>query len=100
LVSAAALIFFLLSFQGRGSLMNGISLGLISLAIAMSLYVNFRLYPEIKRVKQEVHSFETTAPNDPAQIRFRRLHAQSAIINIIMIAEGLALLIINVKAGK
>jgi uncharacterized membrane protein len=99
-VSAAALIFFLLFFQGKGSLMNGISVVLISLAIAMSLYVNFRLYPEIKKVKQEVHSFETTAPNDPARIRFRRLHAQSAIINIVMIAEGLALLIMNVKAGK
>jgi uncharacterized membrane protein len=99
-VSAAALIFFLLSFQGKGSLMNGISVALISLAIAMSLYVNFRLYPEIKRLKQEVHSFETTAPNDPARIRFRRLHAQSAIINIILIADGLALLVMSIGPKK
>jgi uncharacterized membrane protein len=99
-VSVAALIFFLLSFQGRNPIMNGISVALISLAIAMSLYGNFRLYPEIKRVKQEVHSFETTAPNDPARIRFRSLHAQSAIINIILIADGLALLIMSIGPKK
>jgi uncharacterized membrane protein len=99
-VSVAALIFFLISFQGRGFFTNAISVVLISLAIAMSLYVNFRLYPEIKRVKQEVHSFETTAPNDPARIRFGRLHAQSAIINIILIADGLALLIMSIGPKK
>jgi uncharacterized membrane protein len=99
-VSVAALIFYLLSSQGRGFLTNAISVVLISLAIAMSLYVNFRLYPEIKRVKQGVHSFETTAPNDPARIRFSRLHAQSAIINIIMIADGLALLVISIGPKK
>jgi uncharacterized membrane protein len=95
-VGVAALIFFLLSFQPRNSLMNAISVVLISLAIAISLYVNFRLYPEIKRVKQEVHSFETTEPNNPARTRFRSLHAQSAIINIILIADGLALLVMNI----
>jgi uncharacterized membrane protein len=99
-VSIAALVFFLLSFQGRASLTNGISLGLVSLAIVLSLYVNFRLYPEIKRVKQEVHSFEKTAPNDPARARFRRLHAQSAIINLLLMADSLALLIMNVGTGK
>jgi hypothetical protein len=99
-VSVAALLFFLASFQLRNSLMNGISLVLISLAITMSLYANFRLYPEIKRVKQEVHSFETTAPNDPSRIRFRSLHAQSAIFNIILIADGLALLVMNIGPKK
>jgi uncharacterized membrane protein len=99
-VSVAALIFFLVSFQLRNSLMNGISVVLISLAIAMSLYVNFSLYPEIKRVKLKVSSFETTAPNDPARIRFRSLHVQSAIINIILIADGLALLVMNIGPKK
>jgi hypothetical protein len=81
-VGVAAFIFLILSFQLRDSLVNAISVALISLAIAISLYVNFRLYPEIKGVKQEVHSFETTAPNAPTRIRFRSLHAQSAIMNI------------------
>ncbi len=99
-VGIAALFFFLLSLQGRGALINGISLGLISLAIALSLYVNFSLYPGIKRVKQEVHSFEAAARQDPARTRFRRLHAQSAIINIFIIAAGLALLIMSVGTNK
>jgi uncharacterized membrane protein len=92
-VSAAALILFFLSFPDRAS-SGGISLVLVSLAVITALYVNFRLYPEARKVKQEVHSFEA-APDDPARKRFRRLHAQSAVLNLFMIADGLALLIIR-----
>jgi hypothetical protein len=99
-VSVAALVFFFLSLQGRGPLTNAIALGLLLLAIVLSLYVNFGLYPEIKKVKQEVRSFEAAAPTEPARVSFRRLHAQSAVINIIMIAEGLALLVMSVGTTK
>jgi uncharacterized membrane protein len=92
-VSAAALILFFLSFPDRAS-SGGISPVLVSLAVITALYVNFRLYPEARKVKQEVHSFEA-APDDPARKRFRRLHAQSAVLNLFMIADGLALLIIR-----
>jgi len=99
-VSAAALILFFLSFPGGNPLRYRISLVLGSLAVIIALYVNFRLYPEAKKVKQEVHTFAAAAPDEPARTRFRRLHAQSAILNLFMIADGLVLLIINVGIKK
>ena len=90
-VCAAALVFLILS--GRGS---RLSLLLVSVAVVLSLYVNFRLYPEVEKVKKEVRSFER-APDDPARVRFRNLHAQSAIINLVMIGDGLALLVLLIK---
>jgi uncharacterized membrane protein len=94
-VSAAALILFLLSFP-QTALGYRISFVLVCLAVVLSLYVNFWLYPSARTVKKEVHSFETAAQDEPARIRFRRLHAQSAVINIFMIADGLVLLILAV----
>ncbi|MDA8434095.1 MAG: DUF4149 domain-containing protein [Nitrospiraceae bacterium] len=93
-VCAAALALLLLS--GRGS---KISLVLVSVAVALSLYVNFRLYPEVEKVKQEVRSFER-APDDPARTRFRSLHAQSAVINLVMIGDGLALLVLLMRKSQ
>jgi hypothetical protein len=93
-VSAAAMVLFLLSYQGGDHLRYRISLALVCFAVVVSLYVNFRLYPEAVKAKQEVRTFEA-APEDPSRARFRRLHAQSALLNLFMIADGLGLLIIS-----
>ena len=93
LLGLALLLFFSVSLE-RGSLRHRVSLLLVSLSVIISLYVNFRLFPEAERVKQQVHSFEA-APDDPARAAFRRLHAQSAVLNLLMIADGLALLLMN-----
>jgi hypothetical protein len=99
-ISAATLILFFLSFPDRDPLSYRISLLLVSLAVIIALYVNFRLYPEAQKVKHEVHFFEATAPDNPARIRFRGLHKQSAILNLFMIADGLALPITTVRIKK
>jgi hypothetical protein len=97
-VSAAALILFLLSFPKTAHPGYRISLGLVCLAVGLSLYVKFGLHPAARKVKEQVHSFETPAPDDPARIRFRRLHALSAVINIFMIVDGLVLLVLALKS--
>ena len=98
-ISVASLVLFFPASLERGSLRHRVSLLLVSLSVIISLYVNFRLFPEAERVKQQVHSFEA-APDDPARAAFRRLHAQSAVLNLLMIANGLALLIMNVRPKK
>jgi hypothetical protein len=100
LISAAALILFVLAFSEKGPRGYRISLLLASLALITALYINFSLYPEAEKVKREVHSFEAEASGDHARARFRRLHAQSAILNIFMIADGIALLMLNVAIKK
>jgi hypothetical protein len=99
-ISAASWVLFFPASSERVSLRYRVSLLLVSLSVIISLYVNFRLFPEAERVKRQVHSFETSAPDSPARAAFRRLHAQSAVLNLLMIADGLALLIMNVRPKK
>jgi uncharacterized membrane protein len=99
-VSAAAWTLFFFSFPDRGTLRYKVSLALVSIAVIKALYLKFRLHPEAVKAKQEVHSFEAGGPDGPARLRFRRLHAQSAILNLFMIADGLVLLIMNVGIRK
>lgn len=94
-VSAAAWVLFFVASPGRGGAGYGISLSLVSLAVITALYVNFVLYPRARKAKQEVRSFGAGAEADPSRARFRRLHAQSAVLNLFMIADGLALLLMN-----
>ncbi len=99
-VSVLSLVLFLVSFQNRG--INGYKLSLLLLiaAVVLSLYVSVRLHPEIKKVKQEIASFESSSPEDPLRKRFRSLHAQSAILNILMLVDGVALLLISYRLPR
>jgi hypothetical protein len=72
-----------------------ISLLLIVIAVAISASVNFKLHPEMRKVKQEIASFETTSSEDPLRKKFRRLHAVSAVLNLSLLADGVALLAIG-----
>lgn len=94
-ISAFSLIIFLLVFQDRTVLFYRLSLALLTIALAISLYVNFSLHPKIISVKKEIASFETTPPEDALRKRFRALHGQSAVLNLLMFADGVALLIIS-----
>ena len=99
-VAAASLGILLLSSYDRMGSGYRLSLALLSAAVVISLYANFRLYPDIRRVKQEVHSFETSSPDDPARKRFRALHAVSAVLNLVMLADGATLIILGANLKK
>ncbi len=71
------------------------SLVLIACAVIINLFIIFKLHPEIIRVKQEVHSFEVEADDSPARKEFRKLHAVSASLNLLLLADGIALLFIS-----
>jgi hypothetical protein len=92
--SVAALVFFLLTGFPPSAAGHRLSLFLIVVAILINLFVSFRLHPEIKKVKEEIHSFEARPPDAPARVQFSRLHAVSAVLNLIVLADGLVLLLI------
>lgn len=100
LVSVASLIWYLLSFQDGKIHGHNLSLVLLTAAVVLSLYVSLRLYPEIIGVKQQIASFETVSPEDPLRKKFSALHIQSAILNMLMLADGVALLIIRCRPNK
>jgi hypothetical protein len=76
------------------------SIALAVIAVAINLFVYFKLHPEIRSVKQEVHSFQSLSDDSPARKTFRKLHAISMTFNLILLADGLVLLIISASLRK
>jgi len=71
------------------------SLALVSVAVAINVFVFFKLHPEMRQVKQEVRSFQSLEDSSPARKTFRRLHAASMTLNLVLLADGAALLLIS-----
>jgi len=77
-----------------------LSLILIACAVIINLFIAFKLHPDIVKVKQEVHSFDAPADNSPLRKEFRKLHAVSASLNLLLLADGLTLLVISTVLKK
>jgi hypothetical protein len=99
LLSVFALILFLGSRPSLGKSALTWSLLLIALAIIINLFVSFKLHPEIKKIKQEITSFEAVQES-PLRKRFRQLHGVSATLNLILLADGVALFVISTVLKK
>ena len=99
LLSVLALILFLGSQLSLRKSAHAWSLLLIAVAIILNLFVSFKLHPEIKKIKQEIPSFEA-AQDSPLRKRFGQLHGVSAILNLILLADGAALLLISTVLKK
>jgi hypothetical protein len=94
-LSALALLALLFSRSLFGKKGYRWSLVLVALAIAVNIFVSFKLHPEIRQVKQEVHSFQALAEDSPARKTFRKLHAVSMTLNLMLLADGVTLLLIS-----
>jgi hypothetical protein len=99
LLSILALILFFSSRPSLGKSVYTWSLLLIALAIIINLFVSFKLHPEIKKIKLEIPSFEA-AQDSPLRKRFGQLHGVSATLNLILLADGVALLVISTVLKK
>jgi uncharacterized membrane protein len=99
LLSLLALILFLALRPSLGRPAYTWSMLLIALAIMINIFVSFRLHPEIKRIKQEVLSF-AAAQDSPLRKKFRQLHGVSATLNLILLADGVALLVVSTLSRK
>jgi len=100
ILSIIALILIL--FAGLSFAKSGykFSLVLIVLALIINIYVSFKLHPDARQVKKEIHSFEEQADDSLLRKRFGKLHAISASINLLLLADGVALLIISTTLRK
>jgi hypothetical protein len=61
---------------------------LIVSALLLTGYQAYGLTPRMERVKQSVHSFETTPPGDRARKEVSRLHGISRVVNLVVLLEG------------
>jgi len=73
-----------------------LSLILVICAILINLFVTFKLHPDIRKVKQEIHTFEEPAGDSPLRKKFGKLHAVSASLNLLLLADGITLLLLSV----
>jgi uncharacterized membrane protein len=76
------------------------SLLLIITAILISLFASFKLHPEIRKIKQEIHSFEAGSRESPLRKKFAQLHGVSAVLNLLLLADGTVLLFISTVLRK
>ncbi len=94
-----ATVAFLLSGWKRSSRPKFLLVSL-GLAVLISLFVNFGLYPVARKVKQEISSFETTPADSPARKQFRALHGISMVLNLILLVDGIVLIVIGGNGKK
>lgn len=92
-LAVAALILFFIIASDQSKLPYRISLLCITTALLINLIIVFKLHPDTVRVKRQVTSFEHESPDSPARKEFGKLHGISAVLNLILIAEGIALLV-------
>ncbi len=93
-LSLLTLAFFVLSGLQRDA-RNKIPLSLIIIAVVINLFITFKLFPAIKKVKQDIVSFEHTAPDSPGRKQFRSMHGMSAMLNLLLLADGTALIVLG-----
>jgi hypothetical protein len=94
-LSVLALASFLVFIRIKINIQNKIALFLLTIAILINLFITFKLYPDIVSVKQQIKTFETQSDESPLRNQFRKLHAISAILNILLLIDGTALIILN-----
>jgi hypothetical protein len=99
-IAALALILFFLVAGDQTSTAARLSLFLVTIALFLNAYVVFKLHPDTVRVKQQIISFEHESPDSPARRQFRRLHAVSATLNLMLLADGIVLLLISPALKK
>jgi uncharacterized membrane protein len=92
-LAALVLVLFFLVANYQSRLAYLISLACVVTALLINLFIVFKLHPDAVRVKQQVTSFERESPDSPARTAFRRLHGISAVLNLVLLAEGIVLLV-------
>jgi uncharacterized membrane protein len=97
---ALAAMFLFFAWSARTGTAFRTSVVLVVIALAIALYTNFSLQPRMQSVKQEIPSFENTPPGHPLRLKFRKLHAESAVLNLILFADGVALVALAAFSRK
>jgi hypothetical protein len=66
----------------------------IAVMIAITAGQAFVIEPKAAALKKEIPSFETTPPDHPLRVQFKKLHAVSAVSNLVVIGGGIALIVL------
>lgn len=67
---------------------------LLVVMLAITAVQAFVIEPQAAALKREIPSFETTPPDDPLRVQFRKLHGISAAGNLAVIGGGVGLVLL------
>ncbi|MDO8281028.1 MAG: DUF4149 domain-containing protein [Thermodesulfovibrionia bacterium] len=95
IISIAALLCFFFFTNLQSGISKKISLGLIIAAIVINAFITFKIYPDVKKVKATIASFEQTSSESLERKEFRKLHGISAVLNLLLLIDGIALIVIS-----
>ena len=99
ILAVLALVLFFIAANDRSKLSYQFSLVCVVTALLINLFIVFKLHPDTVRIKQQVTSFERESPDSPARKQFRMLHGVSAVLNLVLLAEGIVLLVTGPLVG-
>ena len=92
-LAALVLVLFFIVASDQSKLAYRLSLVCAVTALIINLFIVFKLHPDAVRIKQQVTSFERESPDSPARKQFRKLHGVSAVLNLVLLVEGITLLV-------
>jgi len=99
-LSALAFILFFTVAGDQSRPPARISFILLIIAILVNVVVAFKVHPDTVRLKRQIVSFEQEQSDSPARKAFARLHAVSAALNLLVLADGALLLLISPALRK
>jgi uncharacterized membrane protein len=100
ILAGMALVLYMAFKGGWSSFISRLSLVLLTMAVLLNSLIVFKLHPEAVKAKSEVTSFERESPDSPARRKFAKLHGISAALNLLLLVDGVALLVIRPESRK
>lgn len=95
-VFLTSLILLILRGYESLSTVNYLKIALITAMLGLSFYSGHILREQVSQVKTEMRTLpENSEEYETAQAGFKKLHAKSAIINVIVFVFGIAIVFIN-----
>ncbi len=97
-VSGVCLTTYGLLLSGPIKRIHMVVLALLVSALLINIVSYFVIHPKVRAVKAKIHSFDQLEADNPVQQSLRRsfgkLHGISALLNLIVLAEGIVLVIL------
>ncbi len=97
LACGAVALICLLCVKDRRTLISGV---ILTAMLAITAAQAFIIEPKTAGLKKEIPSFETTPPDHPLRLQFRKLHGVSAVANLAVIGAGVVLVILAAPAAR
>lgn len=77
-----------------------VALALLGGALAITLYAEVGLLPQMAALQARIPSFVTTSPNDPLRLAYGQLHGRAMLLNAIAALLGGAVLVLIAFAPR